>query len=86
VGPAFNKGGLQFLGGADARRNILDSGRKTSVVDAGVTRMAGPPEPVAAVRVRRKRIGIMWTPADGKRAWFEGEDPKALGATRWVRL
>jgi len=92
VGPSYNKGGYMFLGGASLRQNLLDAGRKTSAeVTDTVTKInfaATEVKAVAASIVRKKRraIGLYWTANNDCFTWWEGDDPKKLGAVRQARL
>ena len=83
VGPAFNKGGPQFLGGASFRQNMLDSGRKTSAELNDAVTQASPRPKFARYSVRR-RIGVMWDAEDNCLALFDGDDPRSRGAVRYV--
>lgn len=84
VVPAFNKGGLTYLSPASLRSDLLDAGRKTSaylVTDVSTTTASHRPKQSG---VKKRIIGIMWRGGD-KYAWYEGEDPAALNATRWTK-
>jgi hypothetical protein len=83
VGPAYNKGSLQFLGGDQFRSNALDAGRKTSAVVSDDIPDATPAKRTAPA-ARRRRVGTMWT-ADGDCfVLYAGDDPKKRGAVRFV--
>lgn len=82
VAPAFNKGGLQFIGGANFSQALLDAGRKTSSELNDFVPVASQ-NPSRVVRVRRK-VGVMWTPNGDCFSLYAGDDPAMRGASRFV--
>jgi hypothetical protein len=77
VAPAFNKGGLQYIGGADAKRNMLDAGRKTTADATPLQTTSGVVRKQVVV-TRRKRVGVAYLANGDRRTIFEGED-----CSRW---
>lgn len=85
-----------------ARHVMLDAGRKTSaapVVDSiyiklemsptqakrTITQVKRRPIKKSDTAIQRKRLGIMYIDNEPF-TWYLGQNPKDMGATRWVRM
>lgn len=86
VGPAFSKGGYQYLGGENLRQNLLDAGRKTSQVIGPETYTGGPRTHSRKPKTLRTVIGYYWTASGDRCLWHDGDDLTAKGAVRSARL
>ena len=83
VGPLYNKGNYGYVGGANARQNALDAGRKTSA-DGGEPDATDAAPRAKRVTPKRVRVGVMWDAAGDAYVLYAGDSPSSRGAVRWV--
>ena len=88
VGPAFNKGGMQYLGGSNFKQNMLDAGRKTSaydIVDMHIDTEHNVVRATASVKTSKKQkpIGLVYVEGQAYSIYSE-DDPRLKTATRYA--
>lgn len=93
VAPDYNKGGYVYQGDAETAKRKMREGTGMKNVQLSIDPYINPvTTPVAKPNLKqevekkkRKAIGTYYLNGDAY-VWYEGDDPKALGATRMARV
>ena len=74
-----------YVGGANARQNALDAGRKTSADGREPDATDAAPRTKRATQ-QRVRVGVMWDAVGDAFVLYAGDSPSSRGAVRWVKF
>lgn len=98
VSPDFNKGGYMYQGDVETARRRMRDGAGKKNADAPTSTntdpyIAAPSIPISAPnmeeekqrKLKRRAIGVYYIGQESY-VWWDGDDPKTKGASRWARI